>query len=158
MINPATGGYRDNRELEERDDVLTFTSPVLSEALEVIGVPVVELVHHTDNPNADLFVRLCDVSPKGRSINVSDGFRRLEPEKSHGTIEVRLDALAHRFAPGTRIRLQVSGGAHPRYARNLGTDKDPATSTELTPSRRTISHGDGGSSRILLPCPVAGQS
>ena len=158
MINPATGGYRDNRELEERDDVLTFTSPVLSEALEVIGVPVVELVHHTDNPNADLFVRLCDVSPKGRSINVSDGFRRLEPEKSHGTIQVRLDTLAHRFAPGTRIRLQVSGGAHPRYARNLGTDKDPATSTELAPSRRTISHGDGGSSRILLPCPVARQS
>jgi uncharacterized protein len=158
MVNPATGGYRDNRELEERDDVLTFTSPVLSDALEVIGSPVVELLHHTDNPHADLFVRLCDVSPKGRSINVSDGFRRLEPEKSNGTIQVRLDSLAHRFAPGTRIRLQVSGGAHPRYARNLGTDKDPATSTELAPSRRTISHGDGGASRILLPCPVAGQS
>lgn len=38
MVNPATGGYRDNRELEERDDVLTFTSPVLSDALEVIGI------------------------------------------------------------------------------------------------------------------------
>jgi putative CocE/NonD family hydrolase len=157
MINPATCGYRDNRKLEGRDDVLTFTSPVLSEALEVIGVPMVELVHHTDNPHADLFVRLCEVSAKERSINLSDGFRRLEPARSSGIIQIRLDALAHRFAPGTRIRLQVSGGAHPRYARNLGTDKDPATSTELAPSRRTICHGDGGFSRVFLPCPIAEQ-
>jgi uncharacterized protein len=121
----------------------------------VIGVPVVELVHHTDNPNVDLFVRLCEVSAKGRSTNVSDGFRRLEPEKSSGGIQLPLDTLAHRFAPGTRIRLQVSGGAHPRYARNLGTDQDPATSTELAPSRRTICHGEGGFSRILLPLPIA---
>jgi uncharacterized protein len=152
VINPAIGGYRDNRELEERDDVLTFTGPPLNEPLEVIGNPVVELVHRTDNPYADLFVRLCEVRQNGRSINVSDGFQRLEPEESSGTILLRLDAMAHRFAPGTRIRLQISGGAHPRYARNLGTDKDPATSSELAPSRRTIFHGDGGFSRVLLPC------
>ena len=154
VINPAIGGYRDNRKLEERDDVLTFTGPPLNEPLEVIGNPVVELVHRTDNPYADLFVRLCEVRKNGRSINVSDGFQRLEPEKSSGTILLRLDAMAHRFTPGTRIRLQVSGGAHPRYARNLGTDEDPATSSNLAPSRRTIFHGDGGFSRIFLPCPT----
>jgi uncharacterized protein len=60
--------------------------------------------------------------------------------------------MAHRFTPGTRIRLQISGGAHPRYARNLGTDQDPARSSNLAPSRRTIFHGDGGFSRIFLPC------
>ena len=114
-------------------------------------------MHRTDNPNADLFVRLCEVRKKGRSINVSDGFQRLEPEKSSGTILLQLDAMAHRFTPGTRIRLQISGGAHPRYARNLGTDKDPATSSELAPSRRTIFHGDGGFSRILLPCQPVDQ-
>jgi predicted acyl esterase len=124
----------------------------LTEPLEVIGNPVVELVHRTDNPHADLFVRLCEVRRNGRSINLSDGFQRLEPEKSSGTIVLRLEAMAHRFNPGTHIRLQVSGGAHPRYARNLGTDEDPATGTELAPSRRTICHGDGGFSRLLLPC------
>ena len=152
VINPVIGGYRDNRELEKRDDVLTFTCAPLTEALEVIGNPVVELVHRTDNPHADLFVRLCEVRKNGRSINVSDGFQRLEPEKSSGTIRLRLDAMAHRFTPGTRIRLQISGGAHPRYARNLGTDEDPATSSNLAPSRRTIFHGDGGFSRFFLPC------
>jgi predicted acyl esterase len=94
------------------------------------------------------------VRKNGRSINVSDAFQRLEPEKSSGTIRLQLDAMAHRFTPGTRIRLQISGGAHPRYARNLGTDKDPATSSKLAPSRRTIFHGHGGLSRILLPCQL----
>jgi uncharacterized protein len=79
-------------------------------------------------------------------------FKVLKPENSSGTIRLRLDAMAHRFTPGTRIRLQISGGAHPRYARNLGTDNDPATSSNLAPSRRTIFHGDGGLSRIFLPC------
>ena len=118
---------------------------------QVIGNPVVELVHRTDNPHADLFVRLCEVRKNGRSINVSDGFQRLEPEKSSGTILLRLDAMAHRFTPGTRLRLQISGGAHPRYARNLGTGEDPATSSNLAPSRRMIFHGVDGFSRILLP-------
>ena len=152
VINPAIGGYRDNRKLEARDDVLIFTGPLLTEPLEVIGIPAVELVHRTDNPYADLFVRLCGVSKNGRSVNVSDGFLRLEPERANGTILMRLEPIAHRFLPGTRIRLQVSGGAHPRYARNLGTDEDPATSSRLAPSPRTIFHGHGGFSRILLPC------
>lgn len=154
-INPAVGGYRDNRELERRGDVLTFTSPPLSEPLEVIGNPIVEVVHRTDNPHADLFVRVCEVRTDGRSINVSDGFRRLDPESASGTIAIRLDAVAHRFTPGVRIRLQISGGAHPRYARNLGTGQDPATGCDLAPSRREVFHGDGGFSRVVLPCPGA---
>ena len=154
IINPAIGGFRDNRKLEERADVLTFTSPPLIETLEIIGNPVVEVAHQTDNPHADLFVRVCEVRKNGRSINVSDGFQRLDPEKANGTIQLRLDAVAHRFTPGASIRLQVSGGAHPRYARNLGTNQDPATSSNLAPSRRKIFHGDGGFSRVLLPCPT----
>ena len=155
VINPAIGGHRDNRKLEQRDDVLTFTGPPLIEPLEVIGNPVVELVHGTDNPHVDLFIRVCEVRKNDHSINVSDGFQRLEPEKANGTVRLRLEALAHRFTPGTRIRLQISGGAHPRYARNLGTDGDPATSSKLAPSRRTIFHGYNGFSRIQLPSPIA---
>ncbi|HYI56814.1 MAG TPA: CocE/NonD family hydrolase, partial [Microlunatus sp.] len=151
VINPAIGGHRDNRALERRDDVLTFTTPPLQEPWEVIGRPVAELVHETDNPYADLFVRLCEVRENGRSVNLADGFRRLGPDRAGEVVVLPLDAMAHRFAPGTRIRLQISGGAHPRYARNLGTDEDPATGTKLAPSRRTIAHGDGGFSRLLLP-------
>lgn len=151
VINPAIGGRRDNRKLEQRGDVLTFTSAPVTEPIEVIGVPTVELVHHTDNPYADLFVRLCEVSPNGASINLSDGFARLTPADADGTVRLPLDALAHRFVVGTRLRVQVSGGAHPRYARNLGTDEDPAAGTRLAPSRRQICHGRGGCSLLRLP-------
>jgi putative CocE/NonD family hydrolase len=152
VINPAIGGRRDNRRLEARPDVVTFTSPPLTEPLEVLGEPVVEVVHETDNPWADLFVRLCEVGRGGRSTNLSDGFVRLGPDDANGTVVLRLDAVAHRFTAGSRLRLQVSGGAHPRYARNLGTDQDPATSTDLVPSARTVRHGDGGLSLVRLPC------
>jgi hypothetical protein len=74
---------------------------------------------------------------------------------SSGTTLIQLDAAAHRFTPGRRICLQVSGGADPRYARNLGTDEDPASGTQLAPSHRTSSHGDGGFSRLVLPRPTA---
>jgi uncharacterized protein len=59
--------------------------------------------------------------------------------------------MAHRFAAGTRLRLQVSGGSHPHWARNLGTGEDPATGRDMQPSHRTIAHGEGGTSRLLLP-------
>jgi predicted acyl esterase len=124
---------------------------VLTEPLEVVGVPVVELAHTTDNPHADLFVRLCEVDAKGRSRNVSETFRRLDPDAASAVVRIELDALAHRFATGSRLRLQISGGSHPHWARNLGTGEDPATGRAMLPSTRTIAHGNGGTSRMLLP-------
>ncbi|HEU5486877.1 MAG TPA: CocE/NonD family hydrolase, partial [Microlunatus sp.] len=151
VLPPTPSGARDNRRLEGRADVLVFTTPPLSADRLVIGNPVVELVHHTDNPYADVFVRLCDVEPSGRSSNVSDGFRRLHPASADGGVAIRMEALAHRFQSGHRIRLQISGGAHPRYARHLGTAEDPATGTRLAPSRRSIEHGADGATRLVLP-------
>ncbi|GAA3641614.1 hypothetical protein GCM10022236_50390 [Microlunatus ginsengisoli] len=156
VINPSIAGPRDNRELERRSDVLVFTTSVLTEPLEIVGSPVAEIVHTSDNPYADLFVRLCEVRANGTSLNLADGFCRLPVENLDPTVRLPLDALAHRLAAGSRLRLQVSGGAHPRYARNLGTGDDPATATDLVPSRRTLHHGAGGASRIILPCHQPG--
>lgn len=153
MIAPR-GGYRDDRRLARRGDVLAFTGPVLTEPLEVVGVPVAEIWHGTDNPHADLFVRLGQLDGRGRSRNVSEGFVRLDPAASRGAVRVRLDACAHRFAAGTRIRVLVVGGSHPRFARNLGTGDDPATGVRTTPSHRTVAHGTGGTSRVILPVPT----
>jgi putative CocE/NonD family hydrolase len=144
----ATGGYRDDSALAARPDVLAFSSVPLGAPLEVVGVPVVELGHSTDNPHADLFVRVSEVDAGGRSRNVSDGFVRLDPDRAGGVVHLELDAVAHRFAAGSRIRLLVAGGCFPRWERNLGTGGDPATSTAMAPSRRTI---DLATSRLLLP-------
>jgi putative CocE/NonD family hydrolase len=142
------GGYTDDTSLGARRDVLTFTGPLLSTPLEVIGRPGVELAHVTDNAHADLFVRLSEVHADGTSRNVSDGFVRLDPGAADGRHRLELDAIAHRFAAGHRIRLVVAGGCHPHWERNLGTGEDPATSVRLAPSQRTI---ELASSRLVLP-------
>lgn len=144
----ATGGYRDDSALAERDDVLSFTTPPLTVPLEVVGNPSVELSHSSDNPHADLFVRISEVDAKGRSHNVSDGFVRLDPGHTGPTVALELDAVAHRFAAGHRIRLLVAGGSFPRWERNLGTDGDPSATRAMSPSRRTLWPAG---SRLLLP-------
>jgi putative CocE/NonD family hydrolase len=149
LLSPD-GGYRDDTGLARRADVLAFDGAPLDAPLEVIGVPVVELAHAGDNPHADLFVRLDEVDAKGRSRNVSEGFRRLDPAGAEGPVRLELDACAHRFPAGARLRLLVSGGSHPLHARNLGTGEDAATGSAMKPSERTIALA-GGASRLLLP-------
>jgi putative CocE/NonD family hydrolase len=97
----------------------------------------------------DVFVRLCDVEPAGRSINVCDGILRCGPGTTQ-PVRVDLWPTAHRFARGHRVRLQVSGGAHPRFARNLGTGEPLATGTRLAVSDRTVYHDPDRPSHVTL--------
>ncbi|MFI7601041.1 CocE/NonD family hydrolase [Actinoplanes sp. NPDC049681] len=134
-------GVRDNRALEARADVVTFTTPPLTTNLDVAGTPVLDLALSLDNPHADVFARLCDVDPAGRSRNFSDALLRLDPAVPAGSVQhvtLRLDQCFHRLPAGHRLRLQISGGAHPRYARNLGTGGSPAYGSDTAPSVHTI--------------------
>ena len=143
-------GYRDDSALAARTDVAVFTSPVLTGDVEVIGTPRVELAHSVDTASADVFVRISDVDERGRSRNVGDGYRRLEPAVA-GHLRIDLDPVAHRFPAGHRIRLTVAGGSYPRFARNLGTGEPALTATRFVQSTHTVAHGAGGLSRLLLP-------
>jgi uncharacterized protein len=146
----SNAGPRDNRALEARADVLTYTTAPLEEDLEVIGPVSAELHVASSTEHLDVFVRLCDVEPGGRSVNVCDGIQRCGP----GTgppVRVDLWPTAHRFARRHRVRLQVSGGAHPRFARNLGTGDPLATGTRLQPSDRTVHHDPERPSHVTLP-------
>ena len=146
-------GPADNRRLEARPDVLTFTGDPQPADLEVIGPVRVRLYVQASVAYIDLHARLCDVTPRGRSINISDGIVRLT-DAAPGTphpVELDLWPVAHAFLRGHRIRLQVSGGAHPRYGRNLGTAEPFATSTRLQASDRTVFHDVQHPSAVWLP-------
>jgi uncharacterized protein len=161
---PAVGGTsimscgpRDNRALEQRPDVLTYTSEPVTVPLVITGPVSAELFVGSSRPHTDFFTRLCDVDPAGKSVNITDGILRLtdaveEPRR----IMIDLWPTAHQFRPGHRIRLQVSSGAHPRYARNLGGDEPLATATTLHTARQALYHDPAHPSAILLP--VAGGS
>jgi hypothetical protein len=103
-----------------------------------------ELWVRSSLPHTDFFARLCDVEPSGASWNVCDGIRRLAPgrpaQQDDGTrrVEVELWPTAQRFRRGHRLRLQVSSGAHPRFARNPGSGEPVATATALRPADQEI--------------------
>ena len=162
LMSMRTGGGQDNGALERRADVLTFSSEPLKTALEVAGIPVVRLHLRSDNAYFDVFARLCDVSPDGRSENLTDQIFRSSPADvtpgDIGYIELPLTDVAHVFRPGHRIRVQVSGGAHPRFSRNLGTDADPVHGTRMAPVTHHIEHSELYPSAIVLPVLPAAEA
>ena len=131
--------------------MLTFTTAALTAALEFEGFPVLNVSVSVDNPYADLFIRICDVDQKGRSRNITDALVPLDTTVPAGEIQqisARLLPCAHRLLKGHRLRLQLSGGAHPHYARNLGTREPPAIGTGLKAAFHTINHD---TTRLTLP-------
>ena len=147
----------DNAPLEARADVLMYTTAPLAHAVEAIGVARVELHVRAGAPYFDVFARVCDVDAAGVSRNVCDALARVAPElfepAADGSWRVAFDLwpMGHRFAAGHRIRLQVSSGAHPRYARNPGTGENPATGTELRAVDVQLLRGAAHPSHVVLP-------
>ncbi|MEU4567383.1 CocE/NonD family hydrolase [Micromonospora sp. NPDC023956] len=159
LLVAQRAGPVDNRPVEARPDVLTFTSAPLAAPLEVVGPVHAEVYVRSELAHLDVFVRLCDVDPRGRSWNVCDGLVRLWPDRfpADGTGAVRVPVplwpVAHRFAPGHRLRVQVSGGAHPRYARNPGTGEPLGTAVTLRAGWREVLHDPAHPSAVHLPVP-----
>ncbi len=164
---PALGGpgllsrapVLDNASLEARADVLTYTGPALAQTLEAIGHVYVELWLRASAPWFDVFARVCDVDAGGISRNVCDALTSVAPSRFEqaldGTWHVHFELwpIGHRFTAGHRLRLQVSSGAHPRYARNPGTGQAPSTATADTLRAVDIEllHDAEHPSRLVLP-------
>lgn len=150
-------GSRDNRKLEARTDVLTYTTNPLEANLEIIGTVTVELFTRSSLRHRDFFCRLCDVDPKGKSTNICDGIVRLTPDNDalqpDGTCltAIELWPTAYRFNAGNRVRLQVSSGSHPRFARNTGTGDPLRTATTFVSADQEVLHDPRHPSAVVLP-------
>ena len=155
-LNMTTAGRKDQRRRERRRDVLTYTSPVLTEDLTVIGPLTASLFVRSSLEHTDFFVRLCDVSEKGKSFNLSDGIVRLAPgsvEKGDDGIwrlDIAMWPTANTFRAGHRVRLQVSSGAHPLFNRNVGTGEPLATAANLRSADQEVFHDAEHPSSIAL--------
>jgi uncharacterized protein len=165
---PAVGGTdltnqagpRDNRAVEARPDVLTYTSAPLKRDLEVIGLVTVELYAQSSLEHTDFYARLCDVAPGGRSINICDGLTRLRPGSvaadavdDQGVMRLRIALwpTACRFRAGHHLRVQIASGAHPRYARNPGSDAPLGVATSFLVARQRVWRDAAHPSAIELP-------
>jgi putative CocE/NonD family hydrolase len=109
-------GPVDQRPNEARDDVLVWTSEVLEDDVTVIGTIAAELEVRSTAAAYDIVVKVCDVHPDGRSLNVVDGIQRTSaPPETVTQVVVRVGSTAMTFRPGHRIRVSIASSDYPRY-------------------------------------------
>lgn len=151
VVPSPSAGALDQRQVEEREDVLVFTSDVLTENVEVTGRVSATLAVQTDGPTTDWVVRLCDVHPNGRSYVVTDGITRVHAEPGETmSVEVDLWSTSMLFKKGHRIRVQVTSSCFPRWDRNLNT-ADGLKTGEMRVANQILRLGGGTQSFLTLP-------
>jgi putative CocE/NonD family hydrolase len=164
QIGGASYGL-DYRALERRQDVLVYTSAVLTQSLEVAGPVSVVLDAESDARDTDFMARILDVQPDGRALKLGwweagairaryrQGYDRevlLTPGKSE-EYHIALGHLGHVFLPGHRVRIDVTSSAYPFFHPNANTGNPVATDTTWRAARQTIYHDRIHPSRLVLP-------
>ncbi|GAC1655546.1 MAG: CocE/NonD family hydrolase [Candidatus Dormibacteraceae bacterium] len=152
MTPEFRSGPYDQREIEARPDVLVYTSEPLAADLEVTGRVRVELFASSSAPSTDFVARLCDVFPDGRSLNLTDGVRRVTgPAGTAARHEIDLWSTSNVFRRGHRIRLQVTSSNFPRWDRNLNTGEPTGEGTDMAVAHQAILHDAEHPSRVVVP-------
>jgi hypothetical protein len=136
MPSIMTAGIEDQTRVQERKDVLVYSSPELAEQLAINGRPRVELWAASSAIDTDFTAKLCDVSPDGFAANLADGIVRARYRESTKRrsmplvpgeptlFTIDLWDLAHTFLTGHRIRLEISSSNFPRFDRNTNTGNE----------------------------------
>jgi len=153
-------GRHDQQSVEQREDVLIFTTESFTEATEFAGPVQARLFLSSDAADADLIVRITDVAPNGRSINIQEGAQRVsmtEPDASARLsagdvvpVTVNVRDLAYRFLRGHRLRMHIAASSFPRLARNLQTGGFNRSNDQSFTGRHRLHHSSQYPSTITL--------
>jgi len=154
-------GPRDQSSIEERGDVLTYTTVPMKEPLEVTGPIKVILWAASDAVDTDFTAKLVDVSPDGKAFNLTDGiirakYRRGNNESSPLTgeiikYEIDLWATSNVFLSGHSIRIEISSSNFPRYDINPNTGETTIETTHMIKANQFIYHEKEYPSHVILP-------
>jgi len=164
MTPEYPAGPYDQRAIEARPDVLTYVSAPLERDTEVTGPITVRLWAVSSAPDTDFVARLTDVSPDGRSFNVTDGIVRaryrglaageppspIEPGQAYEYV-IDLWATSNVFLAGHRIGFQVTSSCFPRWDRNPNTGHPIGVDAELRVAHQEILHDRQHPSHVMLP-------
>ena len=160
----TNSGPLDQRKIEERADVLVYSSDPLDRPLEVTGPLALVLHAATSAPDTDFVGKLCDVAPDGYSRILAEGVLRarfregfnrpqlVEPGRAY-QYRIDLVATSNVFLRGHRIRLSVTSSSFPRFDRNpnSGNELGEDGPEDLRPARQTVFHDAGRPSHLVLP-------
>ena len=155
-------GPRDRQELQQRRDVLVYSTPPLAEDVEVTGRVELKLFAASSARDTDFTATLVDLYPDGRAIHITEGIVRarfrasyeaptlIEPGKVY-EYEVVLWETSNLFKQGHCIRLEVSSSNFPRFDRNLNTGGETGLDGELQVAEQKIFHSAQYPSHLNLP-------
>lgn len=160
--NAIKGGAFDQQQMETRNDILVYTSPVLEEGIEVSGFIESKLFVSSDAKDTDFTIKLIDVYPDGRAYNLDETIQRVRYREGYEkelfmekdeVYEINLTPLStsNFFKKGHRIRIEISSSNFPRFARNLNTGGDNYDESEGVVAKNSIYHSSEYPSHIKLP-------
>lgn len=155
-------GSFDQRPNEMRDDVLVYTSEILSEGVEVSGFIEATLFVSSDVKDTDFTVKLIDVFPDGRAFNLDETIQRARYREGYDKevfmeegkiykLEISPMSTSNYFAEGHQIRIEISSSNFPRFARNLNTGGDNYDEKIGILAHNKIHHSQDHPSQIRLP-------
>lgn len=171
----------DQRGVDGRPDVMTYETPILSEAVRVSGAPIADIYAKTTGTDGDFVVKVIDVYPDenatdpkmgGYQLPISldifrgryrDSFARPTaiPAGKVQRYKFRLPTVNHVFKPGHRIMVQVQSSLFPLYDRNpqkFVPNIFLAKKTDYTKTTVTIERGGATASAVWLPIVPVDQS
>lgn len=148
-------GPFDQKPIENRKDLLTFTTPPLEHDLEITGNVKAILYFDTNQEDTSFSVRLTDVYPDGKSLLICDGNARVshaaKNEEGKKYVEVDVGTTSLVFSKGHRIRILVSSSNYPRFEKNMNSKKRPYENPKAVIAENTLLIGKDTPSRLLLP-------
>jgi uncharacterized protein len=155
-------GPRDQRPVEAREDVLSYSTPPLTNDTEVTGPITLTLYAKSSAVDTDFTAKLVDVWPTGYAQNLTEGIVRasyreseakpkaLEPDRVYA-FHIDLWSTSNVFLKGHKIRLEVSSSNFPRFDRNLNTGKSAANDQTSVKATNTLYHDAKYPSALTLP-------
>ncbi len=156
------GMNEDLRPIQRRDDVLVFSSPELTNALNIVGMINAELFVSTTAVDTDFVTRLSDVHPNGYAQRICQGIARLRYRDGYETmklvqpgqimkISLSMMGTGQQFQAGHKVRLEVTSSAFPSAAPNYNSGKSQWEETDPIIAEQTVYHSREYPSRVLLP-------
>jgi hypothetical protein len=152
--NADPGGMQDRSDVDNRSDVLTYTTVPFAGPTTLAGEVELTLWVTSDQPSFDVSAVLSRVAPDGRAFNLTQGYRRVAPGVA-GPIRVGMRGLCATLAPGDALRLSLAAAAFPALAVNPGTGV-PQREARLIDNRViTLFVESGGATPTRLDLPIA---
>jgi putative CocE/NonD family hydrolase len=155
-------GPRDQRGVENRDDVLVYSTGPLQRDTNVTGPVTATLWVKSSAVDTDFTAKLVDVGPDGFAQDLTEGILRMRyrdsPEHPNfmnpGQIyQITVDLLATSdvFLKGHSIRLEIASSNFPRFDRNLNTGEEVKFAHTSVPATNVILHDAQHPSALVLP-------